>query len=378
MPSRKSNLYRFLSWFAALLLFIFAGFASAKDISVGVYYFPGWKDNQLGAAYAHPWDKIMLYPEREPLLGWYKEGDDNVMRTHLQWMRRYGIDFVTFDWYWNSNNTPLLSHAIDAYLRQTDNPGVNFSIIWCNHTDTVFTREQFKAMFAYWSNNYFPKKTYQRIDNIPVVYIFSAQTLDRNAQSLGMTTPQFAAWANDEIKRMGGPGVQFIGGTWGANPNANVSDNSGYAGFTAYNYQNGVTLKYPGGHAQSHSYAELDQGYRDQWNWMMTHASGTFVLPMTSGWDKTPWGGTTSDPQHDLSVSTPESFAAHLRAAKQALESVSNPQHRIGIICCWNEFGEGSYIEPTMKFRFQYLEAVKAVFGVKGQPRSFAIGDKRE
>ena len=33
------------------------------------------------------------------------------------------------------------------------------------------------------------------------------------------------------------------------------------------------------------------------------------------------------------------------------------------VICCWNEFGEGSYIEPTKKDGFSYLEKVKKVFG---------------
>ena len=35
---------------------------------------------------------------------------------------------------------------------------------------------------------------------------------------------------------------------------------------------------------------------------------------------------------------------------------------RTGIICCWNEYGEGSYIEPTKAFGMQYLERVKKVF----------------
>jgi hypothetical protein len=35
----------------------------------------------------------------------------------------------------------------------------------------------------------------------------------------------------------------------------------------------------------------------------------------------------------------------------------------LGVICCWNEFGEGSYIEPTQKNGFSYLEKIKKVFG---------------
>jgi hypothetical protein len=35
---------------------------------------------------------------------------------------------------------------------------------------------------------------------------------------------------------------------------------------------------------------------------------------------------------------------------------------KILMIEAWNEFGEGSYIEPTKKWGFGYLEAIKKAF----------------
>jgi hypothetical protein len=32
------------------------------------------------------------------------------------------------------------------------------------------------------------------------------------------------------------------------------------------------------------------------------------------------------------------------------------------MICCWNEYLEGNYIEPTEGHGFRYLEAIKEVF----------------
>jgi hypothetical protein len=83
---------------------------------------------------------------------------------------------------------------------------------------------------------------------------------------------------------------------------------------------------------------------------------------MTSGWDKRPWGGTLNDPGRDLAFSTPDSFEAHLRSAKEVMDRNPEKTMRTGVICCWNEFGEGSYIEPTKKYGTQYLERVKKVF----------------
>ncbi|WP_298391072.1 glycoside hydrolase family 99-like domain-containing protein, partial [Hydrotalea sp.] len=62
-------------------------------------------------------------------------------------------------------------------------------------------------------------------------------------------------------------------------------------------------------------------------------------------------------------VSTPDEFEAHLKRAKIFMTRNPEKTKKIGIICAWNEFGEGSYIEPTKKFGFQYLERVKKIFG---------------
>ena len=35
---------------------------------------------------------------------------------------------------------------------------------------------------------------------------------------------------------------------------------------------------------------------------------------------------------------------------------------RTGMICCWNEFGEGSYVEPTKRDGFAYLERIRKIF----------------
>jgi hypothetical protein len=35
------------------------------------------------------------------------------------------------------------------------------------------------------------------------------------------------------------------------------------------------------------------------------------------------------------------------------------PEHRIAFIKSWNEWGEGNYMEPDLKFGRGYLEALK-------------------
>ena len=84
---------------------------------------------------------------------------------------------------------------------------------------------------------------------------------------------------------------------------------------------------------------------------------------MTSGWDDRPWRGEhTKDEQ---SPSTLMQFEAHLREARALMDAHPVKTMKMGVICCWNEFGEGSYVEPTVAEGFQRLQVIKSVFGGK-------------
>lgn len=353
---------RLLAWCSVALSLS----VQAADYQIGVYYFPGWKDNQMGSAYTLPWEKIKPFPEREPVLGWYREGDDAVMNQQLGWMQKYGIDYVVFDWLWGRDNKPHLDHAVNAYLRTPDHHGVKFSIMWANHTDYIFSRDQFEALFHFWAQRYMFRPDYLRMDGKPVVFIFSADVLNKNAQKIGMTSAELIAMADRIFKDEGLEGISFIGGIGALSPGFDYSARTGYSGFSAYNFHGPASFRFARGRAMSHSYTELDQSYQDQWKWMLSHADGTFIVPMSSGWDKRPWGG-SKDADHDNSVSTATEFEAHLQAARDTMNANPGKTKKMGVICCWNEYGEGSYIEPTRQQGFSYLEKVKKVFG----------GDKR-
>ena len=101
-------------------------------------------------------------------------------------------------------------------------------------------------------------------------------------------------------------------------------------------------------------------GYEESWNWIVQNSPIPYMVPLISGWDSRPWGGNTP---HDMSFSTPKQFEVHLQRAKRLIDKYPQKTLRTAVICCWNEYGVGSYIEPTKKYQFAYLEAVKRVFG---------------
>lgn len=91
---------------------------------------------------------------------------------------------------------------------------------------------------------------------------------------------------------------------------------------------------------------------------------------VTMGWDASP--RTIQSDAYDnlgypfmpiLDGNTPKEFEKALFAAKEFLDR-GLTQPKILTINAWNEWTEGSYLEPDTEFGMGYLEAVRNVFGI--------------
>jgi hypothetical protein len=340
-----------------------AGIALAQaDVRIGVYYFPGWTDKS-NEWWSPPWNKIKPYPERKPLLGYYPEGKVWVSEKHIEWMHSYGIDFVIYDWYWTENNSPKLDHALQAYLKSKNKGLVEFTILWANHYQVPKNLEHFTSMVDYWIENYFKQKQFLLHEGKPVVLVFSPWHLRESATKFGKTVGELFDIARIKAIKAGYKGVYFVGSTQAqAYWVLKHMPANGYDALTAYNYHKGLSGKYINDVAKplAVSFADLAAGYKESWTWILENSQLPYFIPVTAGWNKRPWGSNTP---HDNSSSTPESFEKHLIEAKKLVEKYPVKTLRTVIICAWNEFGEGSYIEPTEKWGMRYLKAVRKVFG---------------
>lgn len=73
------------------------------------------------------------------------------------------------------------------------------------------------------------------------------------------------------------------------------------------------------------------------------------------GWDHTPRSGREG---LVMTNTTPEHFETHV---KKVLETIKNKteEHKIVFIKSWNEWAEGNYMEPDLKWGAQFLEVLK-------------------
>jgi hypothetical protein len=117
-------------------------------------------------------------------------------------------------------------------------------------------------------------------------------------------------------------------------------------------------------------YNVVRDDYLSYWDKVKNTYGVPYFPNVTMGWDASPrcdqedeWGNFGVYPYgNTIFNNTPENFKTALQMTKDRL--LSNPDcPRILNINCWNEWTEGSYLEPEIVYGMQYLEAVKDVFG---------------
>ncbi|MHC1762712.1 MAG: glycoside hydrolase family 99-like domain-containing protein [Verrucomicrobiia bacterium] len=315
---------------------------------VGVYYFPGWRS-------ASQWHPLQRFPERRPALGWYEEGHPEVADWHIKWAVEHGITFFAYDWYW-SRGARQLEHALhDGYFNARYRSMLKFCLLWANHNPPgTSSLEDCLAVTRYWIQNYFRRPEYLLVDHKPVMIIFSP---DRLTSDLGSAKVKEALDAmRAECRKAGLPGLYLLACVADAGQ-ARAAAAEGYDAVTAYNWPG---LGLPPGEL-SGPYETLIDGFQRHWRHLISESPIPLALPLCGGWDSRPWHGENNLVRFDR---TPELFKRHLQDARQLLETSAarRPLTNFVIIEAWNEWGEGSYIEPHREFGFGYLDAIRDVF----------------
>lgn len=339
------------------VFFVLSGVYSASAIDIGVYYYPGWQSDYINwkdikglpgsRSPGKPW------PDRQPLLGYYPEEQPWVAEKHVAWAAQYGITFFAYDWYWNGSK-PEYDHALKNYLQAKNKSKLKFSLLWAYHIAVLKDLKEYDDMVTYWINNYFSQPTYYRIDDKPAIFIFSYDQLEANAKAIGETTKTLLARANSLARQKGYKGIYFVV-TTNARPGNDIEDFYLGVGFNAYTGWNYVASK----GSRIDDYDVMVNGYLEYYNAAAQTAKRLpYIVPASPGWDSRPWSG---DSTVIRTNPTPQKFGRMLRGAKQLMDT-NDKIPKILMIEAWNEFGEGSYIEPTKKWGFSYLEAIKNIF----------------
>lgn len=325
--------------------------ADTAPYEVGAYYFPGWATRER-------WKVLDAFPERVPLLGYYREGDPAVMDWQLRWAAEHGISFFVFDWYWDRGRRQL-EHALDdGYLRSPLRSLVKFCLLWANHNPPGSSSEaDLLALLDHWIERYFHRPEYLTVDGRPLVIVFSSGRLREDLGSEGVRRALLAM--RERARSRGLPGL-YLAAVTGPGAGMTLRERldaqvlEGYDATTGYNYP---AAGLPAG-ARRGDYASAIPVYRAIWE--EAGAARIPHIPVTEpGWDSRPWHGERALVRTGRH---PARFREMLAAARDFVDGHPVAGRRLVLVEAWNEYGEGAAIEPHCEWGFGYLAAVRDIF----------------
>lgn len=266
-----------------------------------------------------------------PLIGPYHSGDEDVIENHLLLMKYAGVDGILIDWYgtYDLNDYGSIKINTEEIVEVCNRIGMGYAIVY----EDRFLENIVNAGMAgtraiaartdmnYLKNNFFPDDTYIKIDGKPLLLNFGPITL--------MTETEWTtAFSNLDPKPLFFP-------LWdhSASAGANAS------GEFAWVYQDNAFL----------------QQWYDERMPNLDRAMGAAYPGFVDFYQE---GGTSTVIGFEIAHNNGGTLQQTLQMAQN--EGVDMLQ-----LITWNDFGEGTMLEPTEEFGYTYVNQIKTFAGVQ-------------
>lgn len=375
---------------------------------IASYYFPNYHEDvrnarMFGDGWTE-WELVKAARERfpghhqpnVPAWGYTDEANPVDMAQKIDAAADHGVDAFIFDWY-HYNDGLFLERAIEeGFFGARNNGRIKFALMWANHdyinifpADTAsllreggprllypgtVTPETWDIMTDYIIETYFQHPSYWLIGGAPY---FSVYDLSRLMESFGslQSTREAIGQFREKVTKAGFRDLHLNAVVWGRTvlPSGEILDMGdmkgflqelGFASATSYVWIHHVALDFP-----SHAYADVQEKYFEY----AARFAGSIDIPyypnVTMGWDSSPRARQDQPFENHgypfmgtITGNSPENFRNALVMMREFLDEHPGSQH-IFNINCWNEWTEGSYLEPDTIHGMAYLEAIREVFG---------------
>lgn len=257
-----------------------------------------------------------------PIIGPYASSDKDLIEYHLLLMKYCGIDGILIDWYGSSDvndygtnrtNSEVLIKALDAV-------GLDYAIVYEDRTIPQVVQKDAsldrisagQTDMLYMEQNYFSDNSYINVNGAPLLLVFGPEEFQKSSD-------------------------------WGDV----FSILTEHPTFITLNYTSSKTQPYSSG-----EYIWVDNGSLDT-KYMNNDKFDVFIGGAYPGFnDFYKEGGWGSGFDWSIDAKNGDTFQQNLQKAKNA--KVDYLQ-----LITWNDFGEGTMIEPTAEFGFTMLEHVQ-------------------
>jgi hypothetical protein len=311
------------------------------------------------------------YQPRIPAdLGYYDLRMPEVREQQAQMAKDAGIEGFCYWHYWFGNGKRLLERPFNEVLA-SGKPDFPFCLGWANESwkgfahglknRNVLKEQQYPGIDDYIAHFYavlsaFKDKRYITVDgkhffliykplDNPEVMVF-IETWRKLAEENGLLGIHFVGHLNDnrhnikKIMKTGADAANTIRLT-------EYLYNNRYVIKKVYVKLKAIIFNIP----VKYSYKKMANFFIDIKEDIIDNVYPSII----SGWDHTPRSGKYGLVMTDM---TPNQFEKHVKKAISVTEN-KKYEHRIIMLKSWNEWAEGNYMEPDLKWGMQYLECLK-------------------
>ena len=335
------------------------------------------------------------YQPRIPAdLGFYDLRLPEVREQQAELAREAGLEGFCYYHYWFGNGRQLLERPFNEVLA-SGKPDFPFCLCWANHD---WTNKTWQKGNNFRRDSMIMKMEYSKEDYVRHFnYVLPAFRDPRYITVDGK--PLFAVWAPHHIpdarefidlwqqlaRENGLPGIHFVGHTDNAGKGLPGQAADYYSADTAKEYYQAVLdlgfdavmssgyrravallqgktrmmWRMLSGKTFAPTYSKMDYS-RLMANYYVPEDAGENIYPtLLPQWDRTPRAGKNSEIVVD---STPDRFQETVETAIELIRQ-KEPEHQLLFLKAWNEWGEGDYVEPDLKFGHGYIQAIRQAIG---------------
>ena len=370
-------------------------------MEIAVYYFPNYHQDARNAKWhGKGWTEWELVKRAEPrfpghdqpkipLWGYEDEADPVVMQKKIAVAVDNGIDTFIFDWYWYEDG-PFLNRCLDeGFLGAENNERLKFALMWANHdwveihpatratpypprASGKLTEKAFIEATDHMIKYYFGHPSYWKVDNGLYFSVYELMSLVEGFDGIENTRRIL----NDFRIRVRNAGlgelhlnaviwgVQILPGETAISNPSELIDVLRFDSVTSYVWIHHVEMKdFP-----LTRYAWCREEAFKEFEKIKNDFKVPYFPNVTMGWDASP--RTIQSDVFDnlgypfMSILEGNTAKEFEKALIQAKKFIKNNNINPGIITinAWNEWTEGSYLEPDVTNGMAYLEAIKKTF----------------
>lgn len=312
------------------------------------------------------------YQPREPHpdIGYYDLSNIDTLREQAVLAKQHGIYGFCFYYYWFSGKR-LMEKPVDMLLEHPD-IDLPFCLCWANENWTrawdggnneVIMKQPYhdhdKELFIDDIKKYIDDSRYIRINGKPVIIVYNPGEIPNIADT-------FSRWRKRAEQVGIGPILIWICQTWGNNA-SNLNINSlinaevQFPPHMLYDNMNVSNLDLSGKEAAIFDYMKLVRGLYSDYEKKDTGNPPVYRSVMM-GWDNAARRENNWVTFYAYSL---KSFYEWLLLAIKQTRDEYKPEERFIFINAWNEWAEGTYLEPDLKYGYANINTLsKALFNL--------------